>query len=562
METQTLGRVLRDTVVRYGAHPAYLSVGKDGVSTLTYNDLYERVRGYAGLLVDLGLRRGDRIVLFAENSQEWMMLDLACQCLGGVVVPIYPTLPSDQASYIVQDCGAKLVVCGSNELYRRLDDIEGIERHLLKGENSLDAKSKTASMSHEALEREIDIASAEDPFTIIYTSGTTGKPKGAVMPHRAFVHVCQTAIREIAITHEDRFMTFLPMSHVLERIEQYLVISLGASTCISKSLMALSNEMKVVSPTIMFTVPRFLENVKDKIQDAVAREKPIKQKLFAMMLDQGLKKYRGQFAPLAGLLDNLVASKIRERVGGKLRYFVSGGAALPVSVAEFFFAAGMTIIQGYGLTETGGGTCVNRPTNNKYWTVGEPLDMDVKIADDGEILMRGQGMMLGYFNLPEATAEAVDSEGWFHTGDIGEFEGKHLKITDRKKDIIVLGNGKNVAPQPIENQLKESPFITEAVVLGDGLDHCVALIVPNSEAVRHAIGLPDDADVTKSDGTKSLIKQEVDRINRSLAGFEMVKRHALLDHAFTIEGGELTPTLKVKRKVVKERYADIVKSLA
>jgi long-chain acyl-CoA synthetase len=302
-----------------------------------------------------------------------------------------------------------------------------------------------------------------------------------------------------------------------------------------------------------------LEAFSDRVASAVDKEGGLKKKLFDLGLSQGVKKARGQFAPLAGLTDKLVMSKIRARTGGRLRFFVSGGAALPPHVAEFLLATKLGVLQGYGLTETAGGTCINHPDRNKYWTVGEPLDMELRIAEDGEILLRGPGIMAGYYNLPEETEKVIDADGWFHTGDIGEMEGQSLKITDRKKDIIVLGNGKNVAPQPIENKLKQSPFISEAVVLGDAMDACVALIIPNFEAVRKELGLPEDANLSNNDDARKLIRRELDKTNKTLAPFEMVKKHALLDEPFSQETGELTPTLKVKRKVVKEKFADVIR---
>jgi long-chain acyl-CoA synthetase len=295
--------------------------------------------------------------------------------------------------------------------------------------------------------------------------------------------------------------------------------------------------------------------------DAVSKAPPLRQKLFHLGLDQGIKRARGEFAPLAGVLDKLVMAKIRERAGGRIRFLVSGGAALPTHVAEFFMAVGMTVLQGYGLTETSGASVVNRPERNKYWTVGEALGVEIKIAEDGEILLRGPAVMDGYYNLPEETAKAIDGDGFFHTGDIGEFEGVQLKITDRKKDLLVLGNGKNVAPQPIENRLKSSTYIAEAVLLGDGMDSCVALIIPNGEAVRKTLNLPEGTVLSQSPEAKALIKKEIDRVNKTLASFELVKRFAILDNAFTVDSGELTPTFKVKRKVVLEKYKSVIDTL-
>ncbi len=556
MGSLTLAGVLRQSAKTYGTRPAFLTVEKSGVQTLTYSDLYTKVLSYAGNLVNAGLVRGEKLALMAENSVHWMCCDLACQVLGVVTVPIYPTLLAEQADHIVRDSGAKLLICGNDELLQRMKAVDAVPKLLV---NSLDSPDQ--ALTPEAADREIDAGDAALPFTIIYTSGTTGTPKGALLAHTAFTHICKVAADEIAISKDDVFMSFLPMSHVFERIGQYLSLYLGASCCVSKSLMALPNELKVIKPTLMFSVPRFLENMRNRVLEAVAKEKPIRQKLFALALKQGKAKFEGKFAPLVGLTDHLVAEKVRARVGGRMRYLISGGAALAPAVSDFFFSLGLEVLQGYGLTETSGGSCVNRPYRNNPRTVGEPLGMEIKIAEDGEILMRGPGIMIGYHNMPEETAKAIDPDGWFHTGDIGEMEGPALKITDRKKDILVLGNGKNVAPQPIENKLKISPYIAEAVVLGDAMDHCICLVVPAYEAVRHALSLADSVVLSTNDAAKNLIKQEVENLNKSLASFEAIKKHAILDEPFTVDNGELTPTLKVKRKVVTQHYKELIETL-
>ncbi|MER3496999.1 MAG: long-chain fatty acid--CoA ligase, partial [Armatimonadota bacterium] len=278
-------------------------------------------------------------------------------------------------------------------------------------------------------------------------------------------------------------------------------------------------------------------------------------------LAQGTLRAQGKSAPLFFLTDRLVGKKVRARAGSSFRYFVSGGAALAPAVAEFFMAFGFGVLQGYGLTETAGGTCVNRPDDNRYWTVGPPLDMEIKIAEDGEILVRGDGLFDGYWNLPEATAAAMTADGWFQTGDIGTLEGANLRITDRKKDILVLGNGKNVAPQPIENKLKAQAHIKEAVVLGDGMESCVALVVPKLEALREELGLAEDAPVSQDARARALIKKEIDAVNKTLNGYELIKKFEILDNPFTQESGELTPSHKVKRRVIKERYADRIEQM-
>jgi long-chain acyl-CoA synthetase len=550
----TLAQMLRKTAQAFPNREAFVVLGKEPIRW-TYREVMEKTGSYAGVLASYHLPRGSRVSIIADNSPEFALFDWACHCLGYVVTPIYTSLPADQTQYILRDSQASLVVCGSPEYAKKAAGIEGLPILPLKGEDSLDSRGASTPAPSD-LQAQIDAGNPEDPCTIIYTSGTTGDPKGAVMPNRAFVHVCITARGHINLTENDRFLNFLPMSHIYEQVAgQALPVSLGSAICFSKNLSALPNEMKEFQPTIMLAVPRFLENLRERILSAVEKDKPIKQKLFHAFLAQGLLHAQGKSAPLYGILNKIVGEKVRARTGGHLRFFVSGGAALEPAVAEFYMAVGLNVLQGYGLTETSGGTFVNKVENNKYWTVGEPLAMESQIAPDGEILIRGPGIMLGYYNRPEETRQAIDSEGWFHTGDIGEFEGKNLKITDRKKDIIVLANGKNVAPQMVENRLKTSPYIQEAVVIGDKMDSCVALIVPNFETVRKQLGLPESAILSENAEAKALIKKEIDTVNKTLASFETVKKHAILDQPFSIETGELTPTLKVKRKVVQQKFA-------
>jgi long-chain acyl-CoA synthetase len=563
MVATSLGDLLKRSVRTYGSKTAILAPGKDEFSAISYTQFYERVKEYAGALRSKGLKRGDRVAILSENCVEWSLADWACQCLGLVVVPIYPTLPSDQSAYIVSDSGATTALVSSDEQRRKIDCLPELEVFDLKGsEASIDSLAAKCPMSDAEIDKEIAATSVQDLATIIYTSGTTGQPKGAMLAHRAIIHICELVPHEVPMSDADVFLSFLPQSHVYERVAgQFLPISLGATLGFAKNLASLRGDMIKVKPTVLLCVPRFLESFRDTVFDAVSKAPPLRQKLFHLGLDQGIKRARGEFAPLAGVLDKLVMAKIRERAGGRIRFLVSGGAALPTHVAEFFMAVGMTVLQGYGLTETSGASVVNRPERNKYWTVGEALGVEIKIAEDGEILLRGPAVMDGYYNLPEETAKAIDGDGFFHTGDIGEFEGVQLKITDRKKDLLVLGNGKNVAPQPIENRLKSSTYIAEAVLLGDGMDSCVALIIPNGEAVRKTLNLPEGTVLSQSPEAKALIKKEIDRVNKTLASFELVKRFAILDNAFTVDSGELTPTFKVKRKVVLEKYKSVIDTL-
>lgn len=521
---------------------------------VNYAAYWSKVQGFASFLKSLGLVRGDRFVILSENCAEWLYAHYAGLSLGLITVPIYPTLPADQAQYIAKDSGAKAALCGSEEHAAKLSSLEGLQVHQLRVE-------RNGVLNEAEWDAEIDAIDTKDTALFIYTSGTTGHPKGAMLSHENFLAVVRVATPYLNITRESVFFSFLPLSHVFEQIASTLCLYAGATIGLNKNLASMANDFKSIQPTVMVAVPRFLEAFMNKVQDGVKKAPPLRQKLFHLYISQGVKKARGGFAPLHGLLDGIVGKKIRDGLGGRLKTVISGGAALPQHVAEFYMALNIDILQGYGLTETTGGSCVNHASRNKYWTVGEPLGVDIKIAEDGEILMRGPTVMKGYYNLPEETAKALDADGWFHTGDIGEWEGKSLKITDRKKDLIVLGNGKNIAPQPIENKIRESEFIAEAVVLGDGMDHCIALILPSLERVRLKLGVPESTDVSGMPEFRALIKAEVDAVNKKLASFEMVKKWEIISEPFTIENGLLTPTLKVKRKQVTEKYASVIEGL-
>ncbi len=549
-----MAAMIREQAKVAPASPALIvPSGKDHL-TLTYQEFWSNIQSYAAFLQSLGLAKGDRMIILSENCAEWLYAHYAGMSLGVITVPIYPTLPLDQAQYIAKDAAAKVALCGSDEQKAKLEGIPGIQIEKLREERH--GVLNEADWNHL-----IDSIDPTDLAIFIYTSGTTGQPKGAMLTHQAFLTVCEHITPYLGITTQDVFFSFLPLSHIFEQIASSLCFYAGGCLGQNKSVMTIANDLLAIKPTVMVAVPRFLENFMDKIVDGVKKQKPLRQKLFHLYISQGVKRAQGGFGPLHPILDKIVGSKIRARLGGRMRLVVSGGAALPKHVAEFYLALGLTVLQGYGLTETTGGSVVNHPKRNKYWTVGEPVGVELKLADDGEILLKGPTIMVGYYNQPEETEKAIDREGWFHTGDIGEMEGKSLKITDRKKDILVLGNGKNVAPQPIENLIRQSKFISEAVVLGDGMDYCIALILPNREAARTELGLSDDANLSEAPEVRDLLKKEIDKVNKQVANFEMVKKWALINDAFTIENGFLTPTLKVKRKVVKEKYADLINGL-
>lgn len=560
-DLHSLGQLVERACSTFGSKPAFLvPINKKYVPT-TYSEHWENVRRCAQCLRDEGVKKGDRVCIYGENSYMWALADWALFVLGAVPVPIYPSLPSDQAVYIVQDSEATLVLAGSRDAAQKVAP-SGVKTILLQGEpGTLQDRLPTVDpidpKSCEGLIEPDRAALA----TLIYTSGTTGNPKGAMLTHDNFLYMMEVIPSAFAVTESDVFMSFLPLSHVFERVNGHVLpMSLGATVGYVQSYATVASDFQAIRPTVMLTVPRFLDALRTRILDATSKAPPLRQKLFGLTVDQGTARMRRHPAPLWPILNKLVGSKVRERLGGRFRMFVSGGAALPAHVAEFFGAFDIPVYQGYGLTETTSGMSINRPESNDYRTIGFPIGgIEMKLAEDGEILIRGRCNMSGYYRLPEDTAAAIDAEGWFHTGDIGEADGKNFKITDRKKDLLILGNGKNVAPQPIENTLKESRYIEEVVLFGDGMEYVCGLVVPQWDAVmdfakQHGLSVTTPEALVQEETVKKLIKQEIDKANKTLADFQKVKRHTLLAKSFSIEGGELTPSMKVKRKVVRAMY--------
>ncbi len=560
-EARSLGDLFKTNCRYYSDKAAYLRPTKSGHVPVPYSEALETAFAYAKGLDSFGLQKGDCVALVAETSVDWALTDWAAQTLGIVLVPIYPTLPADQAQYIASDCGAKLVVAQDATQAAKFPEFNVV----LIGAG---LSERTSALTREEWDRRTQEVSRTDLATIIYTSGTTGQPKGAMLTHAGFLDLSQSIHDTYAIGENDTFLSFLPLSHVFERYAGHvLAFAVGATVAYVSSLAALFNDLPKIRPTIMTGVPRFFESLRLRILEGVEKQPRWRQILFHLALSQGLLKARGQFAPLFPVTDALVGKKIRDRTGSNIRFFVSGGAALAPQVSEFYIAFGLTVLQGYGLTETTAATCLNLPEDNRPHTVGPPIPcVEIRIASDGEILVRGSAVMTGYHRLPDASAEAIDAQGWFHTGDIGEFDRGNLKITDRKKDILVLANGKNIAPQRIEAKLKESEYIGEAVLFGDGLEYCIAVIVPEFERVKiwlakEGVHEKDPSKIVSLDAVRALIKSEVDKANKQLADFEKVKRHTLIGSSFSIETGELTPSLKVRRKFVREKFASEIDTL-
>lgn len=571
-------KMLQASCARFSGKTAHLVKVRSKFEPITYGELLDRVVAVAAGLASLGVGKGTAVAIFAESSSEWSVADWAITSLGAVSVPIFPTLMPDTVQYILRDSGSKFCFVGDLRLLKKFEEavantelqvlpivIEGDATYTwskLQAEGNLDLPGWIALT---------DAVLPTDEAAIIYTSGTTGEPKGAVLTHEAFAYQCAMVRKNLPVDERDRFLSFLPMSHVYERMGgHYFPLSAGCGVAFAGSLKTLSSDIIASQPTVITVVPRFLENVRTKMLAAVQEAPGIRKRLFSMALSQGAKRIANDGKPvglLGPLLDKLVGSKIREKFGGRLRFMVSGGAALPKDLAEFYAAFGIKIIQGYGLTETAPVISLNHPDRNQPDSVGEVLEgLDVKIAPDGEIIMNGPTRLLRYHNKPEETAAAIDSEGYFHTGDIGTLAGDRLWITDRKKDILVLSNGKNVAPAAIEARLKASPYIEEAMVIGDGMDHVSALIVPcfdtlNHYAHHHDIMTSHHQEMIGNPEIVALIKKEVESANKGIADFEKVKGYKVLSAPWTIDTGELTPSMKVKRPVIREQFAAEIEEL-
>jgi len=569
----------------------------DGFDDVSSRELFERIRELSLGFNQFGLNQGDRVALVADSCPEWTITDLAILTAGAVTVPIYPTLAAGQMKGILADCAARLVIVSDEtqaeklrSVRSELPNLEAMvvieqEAKYLKNENehllaSVAKGGRDRLVSEDGLEKRFrDTAQSISPdaiATIIYTSGTTGEPKGVMLTHQNLLSNLHAVSQVIPISSDDTALSFLPLSHSLERMVLYKYLYSGVTVAFAESLETIKRDLLAVRPTVMSGVPRVYEKVHARVLESVSQASSIRQLLFRWALRVGRLRSNaslsGKSIPLHVRLqhffaDRLVFSKIRSVTGGRLREIISGGAPLGDETAEFFFAIGLPITEGYGLTETAPVLTVNPKGRWKIGTVGVAIPgVTLRIADDGEVLARGPNIMAGYFNMQEAT-QAVLRDGWFYTGDIGTLdEDGYLTITDRKKDILVTASGKNVAPGPIESLLKRDPMITEAVLIGDRRRFITALIVPNLPVIQQrmvngeALASPLEELLVRED-VRALFQSVVDEVNGQLSQFEQVKRFALLPTEFTIASGELTPTMKVRRRMIENRWKIAIEEL-
>jgi long-chain acyl-CoA synthetase len=562
---------------------------------MTGRRLLERVRNVALGLYRLGIRRGDRIAILAESGPLWSITDFAVLSNGAVNIPIYPTQPPHQVEYILRDAEPKLLFISSARQMKRVDsvlkkfpDLKIIPfQPIADGENLIPFNSIEEDGAGLASEQPdlYEVISTDvhpsDLASIIYTSGTTGEPKGAMLTHSNITFNALSAGAFLDIESGGLMLSFLPLSHIFERMVLYLCLNRGVQINYATGIETVASDIQDVNPTLMSTVPRLLEKIYGRIQKNAADGGELKKRLFnwSMGVARRYTKLSTMGQPTPPLLqlqleiaDQLVFAKMRDAVGGKIKRMVSGGAALPSELALVFTGAGIPVLQGYGLTETSPVIAVNTLEHNRIGSVGRPLPgLETKIADDGEILTRGPHVFQGYFNKPEETAAAFTdeptSERWFKTGDIGLFDADgFLFITDRKKDLIKTSGGKYVAPQMIEGMINQSEFVEQTVIVGDKRKYVSALIVPDFERLRawakdQGISTSNKKDLIADRRVVDLIKSDVNRLTKELADYEKVKRIGLLADEFSIDGGELTPTLKVKRRVVEEKHKELIESL-
>ncbi|GIU95586.1 MAG: long-chain-fatty-acid--CoA ligase [Gaiellaceae bacterium] len=573
---RTIARLWRDAVAAGRTHPAYLVEGREGWSPVTWSEADELVRAYANGLLWRGVRKGDAFGLLARNSLEWALFDYALGLIGAVGVPIYANSSSKDVGYLLGHSEAVGVLCEDADQRAKVDEVAAaLERlqHVLTFDDlgALAAEGRAFADENPTALDEASAAIAEDDlFTIIYTSGTTGPPKGCMISHRNYY--AMAAVSDQMESHyrsDDVMLLYLPLAHNFGRLMHLSGAYVGFTIAFLADPLRVGEALLAVRPTVLPSVPRVFEKVHAAIQGRFDEATGLKRRLIDWSLPIGreVSRLQSEGKPIPRLLalqhrvaDRLVFSKVRERVGGRLRLPISGGAPLAAEIAEFFDAIGIRILEGYGLSECTTAATTNRPERYRFGSVGPPLPgVEIRIDDDGEILIRSETVFQGYFKDPEATAEVLTPDGWLRTGDIGSLdEDGFLHITDRKKDIIVTAGGKNVAPQNLENDLKTSRYISQALVVGDRRPYVAALVTLDPEEIGRwaaARGIPGDVEtLARDERVRELIQGVVDEVNRERSRYEQIKRFAIVPRDFTMEAGEVTPTLKLRRSAVIEHF--------
>jgi len=552
-----------------------------------YKDFsWEEIKLYvfkiASFLISKGLPLKSKVALLSHNRLEWLCCDFGILSAGNVTVPIYPTSTSGQIEYILKDADVKIIFVENEEQYEKVKDFDFLEHIVVLEDIEKDIVTfnkivKSQEVFYEKIKNIVNEIKLDDLVTLIYTSGTTGPPKGVYLTHNNFLHNIIRGGEIIKVSSDDIFLSHLPLSHVLERcVGHFVPMYYGSIIAYAEDINTIGENLKEIKPTMFVSVPRVYEKILERIIEKVREASKLKQKMFYSAKETASKfaEHRAYNKPFSffdklkyNFFEKKVYSKLRDVFGGRMKIMISGGAKLPYEVGLFYNGIGIHLLEGYGLTETSPVISVNLPEKNKIGTVGKVLkDVDVKIAEDGEILVKGPNVTQGYHNKPDENKLAFKN-GYFCTGDIGVLDEEgYLKITDRKKDLLVTSGGKNIAPQPIENILKEDPFITEVMVYGDGKKFLSALIVPNFEAIEQwakerNLSFKSKKEMVENEKVIRLIMHRIEKRSKPLARFEKIKKFVLLDKEFSMEDGEITPTLKLKRKIITDKYKDKLEKL-
>ncbi|CAM2010813.1 AMP-dependent synthetase/ligase [Acanthopleuribacter pedis] len=588
MKPQSVAHMFLEACDKFNKSNAAM-VKKDGVFHNVSHDFWRaRVLNVTKGLVTLGVQPKEHVAILAETSFNWTLADLGTICAGAVGVPIYPTLTGDQAAWIINNSDAIGIIVSNKHQAEKVRSIKkqcpmlrfviSIEKTGIDGVmtlEELEEKGRTSELDAQVDQR-LAAIQPDDLLTLVYTSGTTGNPKGVMLSHRNLISNLEACMQISPFTKDDTHLSHLPLSHVLERMGgYYLMIHNGTTIAYAESIDTLSEDMAAVQPTVLFSVPRLFEKIYNKVITNARQSGFVKHMIFRWAMGVGRKAapFFANDQPLTGFLakqwalaDKLVYGKIKQRTGGKLEYMIAGGAKLAPEISIMFLGMGMNIVEGYGLTETSPVLTINPPKHNKPGFVGPAVPgVEIRIAEDGEILARGPNVMLGYYKNEEATAATI-KDGWIHTGDIGYMDEEgFVQVTDRKKDLIITSGGKNIAPQPLENTLKLSPFIEQAVIIGNDRKFISALIVPPWDTIEtwaRSFGWSTNpAELALSDEFKTFIAEQIATKMKDFAKYEQVKKFEIIPAGFTVEGGELTPSMKVKRKFVAQKYADYIEKI-
>lgn len=585
---QNLNQLFEERFQSEKERPCLRYVENGQWQALSWSQVRERVIRIAGGLKKLGVQRGDRVCIFSRTRYEWTLADLGILGAGGIVVPIYESNTAEQAEYILNNCEAKVVFIEGEAGWAKIRGVQKNLNHLKQivlfcdpgrgklpeGVYTLEDLSLLGAKNGESVYRDsLQQIQRGDDVSFVYTSGTTGNPKGAILTHGNFLSEIESIEKTLKFEKYYEHLLFLPLAHIFARILQYGQLGYGFIQCYAESLEKLMDNIAEIRPHFLGSVPRIYEKIYSKTLQSVQSAPPAKKKIFDWAVKMGseraLLRLAGKKVPLMleipyQLAFQLVFKKLHDKLGGRLVYFLTGGAPLSREIALFFEAANFTILEGYGLTETTAAATATTFGARKLGSVGRAVPgVELKIASDGEILVKGGQVFRGYYKNPESTREALNGDAWFHTGDIGVVDEKgFLTITDRKKDLIITAGGKNVAPQNIENLIKSDPLISQAVVHGDRRKFLSAIITldrPELEKYAQEKKIPyrNFEELVSNDAIHALIKSRIDEKNKKLASYESIKKFAILPNDFSIETGELTPTMKVKRKVINERYKNI-----